>query len=131
MRAADARLRAHRVFVAVTELHAAFELIARILGADDDGAADGVASVHRALRSFQHFDLLDVEQLLVELRGIGFEHAVDQHRHRRLAVARLRDAAHHDEGVAGVLRFDQRHVGHARDEIGGPVDARGLDGLAR
>ncbi len=62
------------------------------------------AAVERALRALQHFDLLDVDQVLVELGGLGLGHAVDHHhRHRGLAVARLGDAADDDERGAGVL----------------------------
>ena len=58
---------------------------------------------------------------------VRLQHAVDQHGDRGLAVARLRDAADHHEGVAGVLRLDQRHVRHPRDEVGGLLDAGRLD----
>ncbi len=41
------------------------ELVARIMGDDGNRAADGVAAKQRALRTFKHFDPLDVAQFLV------------------------------------------------------------------
>jgi hypothetical protein len=64
----------------------AFELVGRLLGADDDRAADRVAAVEAALRALEHLDLLDVEQVLVELRRIDLLHPVDDHRHRGLEL---------------------------------------------
>ncbi len=109
-RAADPELAADRVLVAIARLDGRLELVGGLQGRDDDRAADGVAPVEGALRSLQHLDLLDVVQLLVELRGIRLQHAVHLHGDRRLAVARLGDAADDDEGVARVLGLDQRHV---------------------
>jgi len=106
-------------------------MVGGIGGGDDDGASDCIAPVQRALGALQHFDLPNVEELLVELVGIGLEHPVDQHGNRRLAVSRLRNAADGDEGVADVLRLDQRHVRHHRDEVAGALDPRGLNLLRR
>ncbi len=64
-------------------------MVGRILGVNDDRAADGVAAVERALGSFEDLDLLDIVQFLVELVRIGLENAVNQDRDRRLAIARL------------------------------------------
>ena len=80
---------------------------------------------------FKHLDLLDVEQFLVELVGIGLQHAIDQHGDRGLAVARLRDAADGDEGVADVLRLDQGHVRHHGDEVARAFDSGRLNLLRR
>ena len=126
-RAADAA--AHGVARArlVARHDAALDLVAWLAGLDDHRAADGVASVEGALGALQHLDALDVEQLLVELRGVGHQHAVDQHRHRGLAVARLGDASHDDEGRTLVLGLHHRHVWRQRDEILRPPDAGGGD----
>ena len=126
-RTANAELAANRVLVAVARLHGRLELVGRILGRDDDRPADRIAAVEGALRPFQNLDLLDVVQLLVELGGIGLQHAVHLHGDRGLAVSCLRDAADDDEGVARVLRLHQRHVRDHLDEIGRPVDASVLD----
>ncbi len=117
--------------VAHTDARGCLELIGRVLGADDDRAADGVASVQGALRPLQDLDLLDVEEFLVELIGIAFQHSVDQHRDRRFAVTSLRDAAHGDERVACVLRLDDRHVRDHRDEVARVRDPGLLDRLLR
>jgi hypothetical protein len=126
-RAADSELAANRVLVAVASLHGRLELVGGIQGRDDDRAADGIAAVEGALRSFQDLDLLDVVELLVELRGVRLQHAVHLHGDRGLAVPCLGDAADDDEGVARVLGLYQRHVRHHLDEVRRPVDAGVLD----
>jgi hypothetical protein len=114
---------AHRTahLVAGTAVHAGFdaalELVAGLLGIDRDGAADGVATIERALGPAQHLDLLDIEQLLVELRRVGHQHAVDQHGGGELGVPRLGDTADVQERVARVLRLHQRDVGRQVDEV--------------
>src|SRR5690606_1121319 len=96
-RPAAHELRGNARAVVVAETGTALELVARLAGRDHDRAADGVAPVYGALSALQHLDLLDVEELLRELRGIRHQHAVDQHGGRRLAVTRLRDAPNRDE----------------------------------
>jgi len=44
-----------------------FESFTRLLGVDDDGAANCVATIESALRTAQNFDALQVEKLLGEL----------------------------------------------------------------
>ncbi len=111
----------------VPQGHLAGELITRLLGADDDGPADGVAPVKRALRPLQHFDVFDIEELLVEGGRVRHRHPIDQHGHRGLAVASLRDAADRDERGPLILGLDHRHVGRELDEILRTLDAGGLD----
>src|SRR5690606_37883072 len=107
----------------VAEPGPSLELVARLLGRDQDRAADRVPAVDRALRALQHLDALHVEELLGELGGIRQQHAVDQDRGRRLAVASLRDAADRQERGALILRLDQRDVRRQRDEILRALDA--------
>ena len=78
-RAADGHLGLLGQAVAQAELAVTFKMIGRFGGVNDDRAADGVAPVEGALRTLEHLDLRDVEQLLVELVRIGLQHAVDQH----------------------------------------------------
>jgi hypothetical protein len=75
----------------------------------------------------QDLDLFDVEQFLVELRGVDHQHAVHQYRYRHFRIAVLRDAACGDEGVAGILGLHQRDIGRERDEVGRIFYAGGLD----
>ena len=98
---------------------------------NDDRAADRIASIQGTLRAFQDLDLPDVVQFLIELVRIGLEDAIDQHGDRWLAVARLRNAANRDEGVADVLRLDEGHVRHHGDKVAWAVDSRGLNLLRR
>src|SRR5690606_35059469 len=84
----------------VAEPEAALEFIPGFLRRDDDRAADGIAPVDRALGAYEYLDLLDVEQLLRELRRVRHQHAVYEHGDRGLAVPCLRNAADRDEGVA-------------------------------
>ncbi len=102
---------------------------AGLLGGDQNGPADGVAPVERALRALHHLDLGDVEQFLIELRGLGLGHAIDDHRHRRLGVPGLGDAADHHEGGADVLGLHQGDVGRRRDEVARHGDALVADRL--
>ena len=103
------------------------EHIARLFRVDDNRAADGITSVERALRPFQYLDGVDVEELLVELRGVRHLHAVDEHGHRGLAVARLRNASHGHERGALVLGLHEAHVRRERNEILRSIDTGGLD----
>ena len=128
-RTADSHLRLLGQPVADASLGATLEVIGQVRGLNDDRAADGIAAVQGALRTLEHLDLLDVVQFLIELVRIGLQHAVDQHGDRGLAVARLRDAADGDEGVADVLHLDQGHVRHHGDEVARRFDARRLDRL--
>jgi len=104
-------------------------MIGGVCGTDDDCSADGITPIQGALGPFEHFDVLDIGQLLIELVGIRFQYAIDQHCNGWLAVARLGDAANRDEGIANVLRLDQGHVRHHGDEIARSLYARRPDGL--
>src|SRR5690606_19206840 len=128
---ADPATREHAHAVVETEGDLALELVARLLGLDDDRAADCVAPVEPPLRALEHLDLLDVEQVLVELRRIDLLYAVDDDRDRGFGVARLGDAANDDERVARVLRRDQRDVRGQVDEVLRLEDARVLDRVRR
>src|SRR5262249_8177470 len=88
-RATDGELRALRDSVAQAAPGGTLELIRRIPGAYDDRTTDRVAPIQSALRPFENFDLRNIEQLLVESRGIRLKPTVDEHRHGRLAVAGL------------------------------------------
>ena len=110
-----------------TQFDAPLELFSGLSRYDRDRAADRVTPVKRALRAAQDFDLLHVDQLLRELRRVRHQHAVYEHRDRHLAVARLRYAADVDEGVARILRLDERDVRRQRDEVTRRLDAGRLD----
>ena len=60
-------LRAMIAAVAGREVTLDAEVVGRLLGGDDDRAADRVAAIKRALRPTQHLDLLHVEQVAGEL----------------------------------------------------------------
>ena len=107
----------------------AFQDVGWLLGVDDDRAANGISAIEAALRTLQDFDLLDVEQFLVELRRIDLLHAIDNHRDRWFGVARLGNAANDDEGIAGILRFDQIDIGRQVDEVDRLFDAGRFDRL--
>ena len=95
---------------------------------DVDGAADGVAPIHGALRALQYLDALDVEEGLGDLVGVRELDAVDHHGHRRLTVVRLTDPAHVELRHAGLLRLHDGDVRNAQAEVLDAGDVRGLDG---
>src|SRR6185437_2068336 len=104
-------------------------MIGRLRRRDQDRATDGIASVERALRSLDDFDLLDVEQFLIELRWLGHWYAVDHDRGGRLAVAGLADTTHDDEACARILRRNEGHIRHGAEEIGGRLNSFVLNRL--
>jgi len=111
----------------VTGAYPGLELIGGLLRHDVDRTADRVAAVKSALRALEHLDLLDVVELLVELRRVRHEHAIDDDRNGHVAVACLRDAANGDERVAGILGLHDRHVRRELDEVVHSLDARRVD----
>ena len=101
--------------------------VARAPRGHDDRAGQRIPAVERALRTFQHFDLRDVRQLLVERIRIGLQYAVHHQREIGFRVAAGIDAADHDLHVAGFGGLHLRHAGRQRDEVLRPLDSRGLD----
>ena len=94
---------------------------------DDDRACDSVAAVDGALRPFQHFDLLNVRQLLVERSRIRLQHTVHDEREVRLGIATSVHAANAQLQVADLGGLHLRQSGRQRDEIGRALDAGDLD----
>ena len=104
----------------------AAEFCGRPLRPDADGAARRVAAEHRALRTAQDFDAVDVDELLrQEARGADLPNAID-------VGADVRDAAHAEAraaGAAGAARDDD--VRYALTDLFEVVDAARLEAFAR
>ncbi len=88
--------------------HASAEFIAGSLRPDTDRAADGVATVGRALRPAQHLDTIDIDEVLNEKPGRpDLPHAVD-------IQTDVREPADREVGTIGTgaaaLNVDVRNV---------------------
>ena len=88
----------------------AFKIVTRLFGGDDDCTANCVATIKTALPPLKHFDLLNIEQVLIELRRVYLLYAINNDCDRGLGIAGLCDPADDDEGVTRVLGFNQVYV---------------------
>jgi hypothetical protein len=86
-----------------------------------------IAPVERALRALHHFDLGDVDQLLLQRVGARRDDAVDDDRDRQGQAEIALNTAHRDVGLAGADRLGQVDVGGQVDEVGRAGDVRALD----
>ena len=104
------------------------ELIGRLCRNDVHDASGCIAAIERALRATQHFDLIDVEEFLLEEMVADERDIVQRHRHGRIGRHRNRlraDAANLD-GVAAEIRFGEGKVRHFLHQIRAAGDlARG------
>mgnify|MGYP000190339881 CR=1 FL=1 len=76
--------------VAVRQLDRRTRREARLLGGDVDRTGRGVLAIQGALRASEHFDLLDVEHLLVELGGVDLLDTINDDRDPSEVAASLR-----------------------------------------
>ena len=88
-----------------------------------DRAAHRVAAVQSALGTLQDFNLLQVQQRLVELVGTRLQHPVHGNRHRRLIISDLSNAPDRQECGPGILCLHQCHVRNKRQVIIGAPDS--------
>src|SRR5690606_9116480 len=95
---------------------------------DVDRTADRIATIDRALRTFENLDALDVIQVLVELVGMDLLDTVNDRGDRRLTIAHLGESANRQCTRARILRFGNADVGRQLDEVGWFLDA-GIDDL--
>ncbi len=86
-------------------------LVTGFLGGDGDGATDRIAPVQCALGTPQHFNLLNVIQLLVELGGVGQQYPINDDGRRQLTVSGRGDAANIKKRVTRALGLYQGDVG--------------------
>lgn len=117
-----------RVIIAVSGTGIAAELGGWPRGDDIDDAAGRTAAICRALRSAQHFDLLDVVKA-AELRRRAADHrAILQEGHG--AVGAKVDAGEADaanEGAVDAELIADRDIGHRRGEIASVFDTARAD----
>ena len=116
-RTGDRRLRLHEPQVAVVQLEVGSRREARLARRDVDGAGRGVLAEQRALRSAQHLDLIDVEEVERRRRRPRVEHAVDVEADARLEAVvgqaeRRAEAADVDRRVARVGRVELHRRDH-------------------
>jgi hypothetical protein len=126
-RAADRRAGTRRVEIAIGGDDVPLERVARLLGRDHDRTGGSVAAVEGALWAFQHLDLLDAEQVLVEGLDAGQGDAVDDDRDVGIGVAHRRLAADVDIGFARIV-LDEGDVGRRSQKVHGSGDAALRDG---
>ena len=122
-RAGQVRRHPDRALLSIRCLDRAGQRFGGLERLDHDRAGGGVAAVDRALGSFEDFDLAQRALVLVELRGVGLENAVDHQRNRAFGIARAVHAANVDLGVAGL-----RCAGHDGDAGGERHEVLGLGG---
>jgi hypothetical protein len=104
----------------------AAEFFRRTLRPDADGAAGRVAAEHRALRAAQHFDAIDLDELVGQEAGSAdLPNAVD-------VGADARNAAHAEVRAAGAAAAARdEHVRDALADFFEVIDAARLEAVAR
>ena len=115
------------VVLTVATAEVELERVGRLARGDDHRAGHSVATVERALRSLQHFDLRNVVEFLVQRVRVGLQHAIDDERKVSLSVATRVDAADRDLKVTGFRRLHLRDARRQRDEVLRTLDASRLD----
>ena len=80
-----------------THFYYTLNVVRRRFGSDGNGATNRIAAIERTLWTTQHFNLLNIKQLLVKLSRIRHQHAINQDSSTHFTVARLRYAANIEE----------------------------------
>ncbi len=114
-------MRTARVVAAVVETDFAVPLVAGLLGDHVDRAADGIATEVRALRTAQHFDALEVDDLRIAGAGHDVE-LVDVERvgrgpHVGVLVQLVADTAHAQVFAVARAVAAEAHVRRQREVI--------------